>query len=38
LKGYQVIIVVDALSSMSYSERIVGIEAMRDAGAMITTF
>lgn len=31
-------IVVDSISSMSYHDRNAGIEAMRDAGAAITTY
>ena len=37
-KDYDVTLVVDAISSMGYHDRTVGIEAMRDAGAQITTF
>mmetsp|Transcript_34811 Transcript_34811/g.25982 ORF Transcript_34811/g.25982 Transcript_34811/m.25982 type:complete len:113 (-) Transcript_34811:28-366(-) len=35
---YEVHVVVDAVSSMQYHDRFVGIEAMRDAGAHLTTF
>lgn len=37
-RDYQVTLVVDAISSMSLHDRTVGIEAMRDAGAQITTY
>lgn len=37
-RDYDVSLVIDAISSMSYHDRTVGIEAMRDAGAQITTF
>lgn len=37
-RDYDVTLVVDAISSMSYHDRTVGIEAMRDAGAQITTY
>ena len=37
-KNYDVTLVVDAISSMGYHDRTVGIEAMRDAGAQITTY
>jgi len=37
-KNYNVTLVIDALSSMSYHDRTVAIEAMRDAGAQITTY
>ncbi len=37
-KEYDVTLVVDAISSMAYHDRNVGIESMRDAGAQITTF
>ncbi len=32
-RNYNVTLVVDAISSMSYHDRTIGIEAMRDAGA-----
>lgn len=35
---YDVTLVVDAISSIGYHDRNIGIEAMRDAGAQITTF
>ena len=35
---YDVTLVVDAISSIGYHDRTIGIEAMRDAGAQITTF
>jgi nicotinamidase-related amidase len=37
-KNYDVTLVIDAISSMGYHDRTVGIESMRDAGAQITTF
>ena len=37
-RNYEVHIVVDSISSMSYHDRNTGIEAMRDAGAHVTTF
>lgn len=37
-RDYQVHLVIDGLSSMNSHDRTVGIEAMRDAGAVITTF
>jgi len=37
-RDYHVTLVVDTLSSMSYHDRTAGIEAMRDAGAQITTY
>ncbi|CDW79716.1 isochorismatase hydrolase [Stylonychia lemnae] len=36
--GYDVHLVIDSVSSMSYHDRTVGIESLRDAGAYITTF
>ena len=38
MKDYDVTLVVDAISSMSYHDRTPAIEAMRDAGAQITTY
>lgn len=35
---YDVHVVVDAVSSMNYHDRTVGLESLRDAGAVITTF
>lgn len=35
---YDVTLVVDAISSIGYHDRNIAIEAMRDAGAQITTF
>ena len=37
-KGYNVHIVVDATSSMNFPDRNVGIQALRDVGAHLTTF
>ena len=37
-RGYNVHIVVDACSSMNLPDRHVGIQAMSDAGAHLTTF
>lgn len=37
-QDYDVHVVVDACSSMQLSDRNVGIQAMRDAGASLTTF
>ena len=37
-KGYNVHVVVDACSSMNLPDRNVGIQAMSDAGAHLTTF
>jgi nicotinamidase-related amidase len=37
-QNYEVTLVIDAISSMSYHDRTVAVEAMRDAGASITTF
>jgi len=37
-KGYKVYIVVDAVTSMNHSDRNVALEAMRVAGANLTTF
>ena len=36
--GYDVTLVVDAISSMNWHDRNVGIESMKMAGAQITTF
>jgi nicotinamidase-related amidase len=35
---FDVTLVIDAISSIGYHDRTIGIEAMRDAGAQITTF
>ena len=37
-KGYHVYIVVDGVSSINSSDRNVGMEAMKQAGAHLTTF
>jgi nicotinamidase-related amidase len=37
-RGFEVVLVVDAITSMSYHDRTAAIEVMRDAGATITTF
>ena len=37
-QGYDVHLVIDAISSMNYHDRNVGIESMKMAGAQITTF
>eukprot|EP00347_Sterkiella_histriomuscorum_P022871 403336845 len=37
-RDFEVCLVIDAVSSMSYHDRTAGIEALRDAGATITTF
>jgi hypothetical protein len=37
-KNYDVHLVIDGISSMNWHDRIIGIEAMRDAGAYVTTF
>lgn len=37
-RNYDVHLVVDAASSMSYHDRNIGLESMRDAGVTITSF
>jgi nicotinamidase-related amidase len=37
-RDFSVTLVVDSISSSSYHDRTAGIEAMRDAGAIITTY
>jgi nicotinamidase-related amidase len=37
-RDYDVTLVVDAISSMGLHDRTLGIEAMRDAGAQVTSY
>jgi len=37
-RDFDVCLVIDAVNSMNYHDRTVAVEAMRDAGAQITTY